>query len=235
MKGFRFKVEGYLANFRGSTSVTNQLSFHIPPKSAVLGMIAAMSGIIKPQTQYLPLRDLTFNGNKLFHETYDIKIGIKVTSNIQKTYDYVVFESGRKSGKNLRRMPTRIEWIVNPSYEFLVVTKDENWLEIFNQALEMEFFKVYLGNANAPASVTSKKLLEIDYIKPPEKIITEWTLPRDYIQTIYNDGTGRFITEKIYGQWFIIPIKSTISIESTKNLEEKQHWLKIENEYIPVF
>lgn len=178
-----FKVRGKLAHFRKYYANNTALSFSIPPRTSMMGLIAAIMGW--PRDTYY---------EKLSSE--NIHFGIRVMSPLKKTFHRLNFLSIKSIGDMAKRWSTdfrgeggRIQtpfeivsaWDIRRGeviYQIFIMAT-ESGAEVFN-ILKTQFlhgepvFNVTLGVANFTASVHDVELVTADK--------TTETLSEEYIQ-----------------------------------------------------
>ena len=152
MKLISFRISGAFAAFRDPSVTSNQTVYHIPSKSAVIGIIGAMIGVNRSDTL-----------NELYSEEYmelfkNTKIGIKFESEPKK----VIFFTNHRSLKEPKTKPFKTELLENPTYTIYVDINDDNYKKLFNALQKNEFvFTPYFGHAYCPASVCDVKQIEV--------------------------------------------------------------------------
>ncbi len=146
-----FELEGDFAAFRDPSVTTNQTVYTIPSKSALIGLIGALIGI-----------DRSNSNNELYSQDYlsllrHTSIGIKVKSTPQK----VAFFTNHRSLKENKIKPFKTELLIAPRYTIFVNSEDEITQKLLT-VLENRQFKYCptLGHAYCLARIPSHKIHE---------------------------------------------------------------------------
>lgn len=162
MKLHVIEVRGDEAHFRKHYTNMSPLSFFIPPRTAITGMLGAILGIDRSNLYE------TFSPSKCF-------IGIMAVSKFKSTVRTVNYlrDWTNTNGKSPTHNPTPIEYIQNPKYRIFVKhfndDIDSQLLEKF-KSCEM-VYPLFLGNNNCLASYSYEGTISSDIIQPPSD---EW-------------------------------------------------------------
>ncbi len=141
-----FEISGAFAAFRDPSVTSNQTVYHIPSKSAVIGILGAMIGITRPDN----LGELYSSGYKDFFKK--TKIGLRFESEPKK----VTMFTNHRSLKEHKTKPFKTELVENPRYTVYVITEEDS-LNKLSDALENNrfVFSPYLGHAYCPATISN--------------------------------------------------------------------------------
>ncbi len=113
-----FDVWGDYAHFRRFYTTTSPLTFPIPPRTALCGLIGAITGLEKENNEYLKY----FTLNKAF-------IGLRLINPLRKVRiaeNIIDTEKSPKSFYDIKRTRIRYEFIKNPKYRIYFYHTDEN-------------------------------------------------------------------------------------------------------------
>lgn len=139
-----FGIRGRHAVFKDPSSTSSMSVYYVPPKSAIVGIIGALVGIVRPN-------DLEDIYSKAYVDLFrEIRVGLKLETVPRKTSFY----SNRRSLKKSVTKPFKIEVTECPSYT--VYAAAGRYHERLLQAVKynMPAFPPYLGHVYCPA-VTS--------------------------------------------------------------------------------
>ncbi|MEJ5327162.1 MAG: CRISPR-associated protein Cas5 [Candidatus Bathyarchaeia archaeon] len=158
MQLISFAVEGDFAAFRDPSVTTNQTVSLIPPKSAVIGIIAAIIGVRRSHSIHANLYSPEYL--KLLGETH---VGIKLARIPSK----ITFHTNHRSLKEPKTKPFKTELMVSPSYIFYVASSDEVKTLLLTRLKEYNFvFSPTLGHAYCPARISDVKIFEVSEVEP---------------------------------------------------------------------
>lgn len=147
-----FDVWGGYAHFRKFYTTTSPLSFSIPPRTALCGLLGAIIGLEKENNQYLK------------HFTIDqLSIAIKIINPIKKTMvaqNLIDTKNALGPGMNLITQRTQInfEYIKSPKYRIYFAHKDEELFQKLKNNLR-EHKSVY-----TPVLGLSENIADFKYI-----------------------------------------------------------------------
>jgi len=113
-----FDVWGYYAHFRRFYTTTSPLTFPIPPRTALCGLIAAIIGKEKENNEYL--RYFTLN---------DASIGLRLLNPVKKVIiaeNLIDTEKSPKSFYNIKRTRIRFEFLKDQKYRIYFHHTDKN-------------------------------------------------------------------------------------------------------------
>ena len=173
-----FDVWGYYAHFRRFYTTTSPLTFPIPPRTALCGLIAAIIGKEKENNEYL--KYFTLN---------EASIGLRLLNPVKKvmiTENLIDTEKSPKSFYNIKRTRIRFEFLKDQKYRIYFHHTDEH---IYQQVKEnlinhKSIYTPCLGLSENIAnfefrgefkvkSKTSGKYVQINSVFPTEKIADE--------------------------------------------------------------
>ncbi|MBD3192485.1 MAG: type I-B CRISPR-associated protein Cas5 [Candidatus Heimdallarchaeota archaeon] len=159
-----FQLEGDFAHFRKPFSTTSPLSFSLPPKTAISGIISGIFGWEK-NSYYQKLRSPEF------------EISIVLKKPIKKIRLGLNLENTKKG--MIGRSPTRYEFLKNVGYEIFVKTTNRELLDglisslkekkfVYTPCLGLAMFlaKVKFTGSFSCSALTSDKKVEIDSVIP---------------------------------------------------------------------
>ncbi|MCS7109343.1 MAG: CRISPR-associated protein Cas5 [Candidatus Micrarchaeota archaeon] len=225
---YYLELEGWLAHFRQPTTLTTKLSYLLPPKSTAIGFLLAKVGYFKnvnyPSDIYMDLV------NK-------IKIAISMdVKRINKFIDYVLYYPSEFD----KLKPTNLEYIVRPKYKLIYfIPKDDKYLGEANslvkdRLLNKEFFKIYLGSNECPATVLKSKEVRVISKGNVDSIFTDFAVPikevvllpnsdvihASILTSVFNEKSGSQLKE----EEVFLPLK-----KCKFDLKEKKTIYSIEN------
>jgi CRISPR-associated protein Cas5h len=143
-----FSISGKFSAFKDPSITTNQTVYYLPSKTAIVGMLGAMTGIKRDS-----------ESNSFYSDEYlsfykRTKIGIKFSSNF--TPKKISYFTNHRQKKHYEMKPTKVELVENPQYEIYVISEGNEISEIKRRIKNNEFeFMPYLGHAYCPAIVSS--------------------------------------------------------------------------------
>jgi len=123
-----FDVWAEYAHFRKYYTTTSPLTFSVPPRTAICGLIGAIAGLSKAENEYLK-----------YFPFEEAKIGLRILSPIKKTIvaqNLIHTKNAKGAGMNLitQRTQIRFEFLKLPKYRiyFAYFGKNEKLLELKN-------------------------------------------------------------------------------------------------------
>jgi CRISPR-associated protein Cas5h len=160
-----FNVRADFAIFRDQSITTSHTTYIIPPKTTVVGLVAAILGID---------RENIFNSDtidSIYTKEYidlfkSVKIGIRV---LNKDISKINVFTNNISLKNAGGKPFKKELLVNPNYEIFILAKSEIVDNIRNHISKSEYkYMPFLGNAYCLAKLSNARLREFKDAKTIE-------------------------------------------------------------------
>lgn len=129
--------------FRDPTVTSGQSTYYVPSKSALVGLLGGILGIVRPD-------DLQDWYGQAYVELFDeIHIGLEVKTLPEKT----TFYSNRRSLKENKIKPFKMEVLVHPSY-VVYVSSDKHFRHLLDLlASNRPVFLPYLGQAYCLATL----------------------------------------------------------------------------------
>ncbi|MDI6730322.1 MAG: type I-B CRISPR-associated protein Cas5b [Candidatus Altarchaeum sp.] len=170
-----FDVWGDYAHFRRGYTTTSPLTFSIPPRTALCGLIGAILGLEKKDEEYL--RYFTLD---------QAKIGLKLLNNIKKVLiaeNLIHTKDAKGIGMNLieTRTQIRFEFLKDPKYRIYFWHSNN---EIYNQLKKnlIEHKSVYtpcFGLSENIANFNFVGEIDVEIKEPNEKILIYSVLPTE--------------------------------------------------------
>ncbi|CAD7774235.1 hypothetical protein FHEFKHOI_01531 [Candidatus Methanoperedenaceae archaeon GB50] len=176
-----FDVWGDYAHFRRFYTTTSPLTFTVPPRTALCGLIGAMIGLEKENNEYLKY----FTTDKAY-------IGLKLLTPVKKVIiaeNLIHTKNAKGIGMNLITERTQInfEFLKDPRYRVYFYHADK---EIYQQLKEnLEAHKsvytpclglsenianfAFVGEVEAKTNSSINEYVQIDSVLPSEKIVCE--------------------------------------------------------------
>ncbi|ODS41195.1 type I-B CRISPR-associated protein Cas5 [Candidatus Altiarchaeales archaeon WOR_SM1_SCG] len=191
-----FDVWGDYAHFRIGYTTTSPLTFSIPPRTALCGLIGAILGLEKENNEYL--KNFTLKkakiGLKLFKENPVKKV--TVSENLIDT------TTSPKSFYNIKRTRIRFEFLKDPRYRIYFLHSDSR---IYNQLKKnlMEHKSVYtpcLGISEHIANFDFVGEFDIDIKKTNDKIPIHSAIPTEKLRdkkSINFDSIGEYFSVRL--------------------------------------
>lgn len=219
MEILTFKIKGKLAHFRKYYANNTAFSFTLPPRTTIMGIVAAVMG--KPKDTYYE----DFSSEK-------IKFGIRVLSPLKKSFHRLNFLSikslgdmEKKFSSDFRGEDGRIQtpfevisaWNIGTgevAYQ-IFITNQESGNEIFDQIKShfLEKSTVYnltLGTANFTASISDIQLINassVKEVKSNDFILMNSAIPTHMVEELKFDkeefGSYNFVEEDMMPGEFI--------------------------------
>lgn len=192
-----FDIWGDYAHFRRFYTTTSPLTFPIPPRTALCGLIGAITGLEKENNAYLQLFtcDKAFIGLRLL---YPVK-KVMIAENLIHT------KNAKGIGMNLiaERCQIGFEFLKDPKYRIYFYHTDKNLYEkmknnlgchksvytpCFGLSENIANFK-FIGEFEIEANTTEEKYIQIHSILPSENIADE--------EGVNFDLTGEYISIRV--------------------------------------
>ncbi len=167
MKLISFRISGDFAAFRDPSVTTNQTVYHIPSKSAVVGILGAIIGVQRSNTL-----------NEIYGKQYlkffkSVKIGLKLESEPKK----VTFFTNHRSLKEAKTKPFKTEVVERPKYTIYVNADKENHAAISSALTKNEFmYPPYLGHAYCPAIISDFNEVDVGIVNDAEGKETQYVV-----------------------------------------------------------
>ncbi len=163
-----FNVSSRFAIFRKPYSTTSSLSYDFPPRTAIIGMIAAVIGL-----------DNSSGKARYFEELKDLKIALEILNPVMKKRTVFNNLNTKKSAPS-RHILTITEMLINPAYRIYVCYNNEK-VELLKKFLAKKesHYTPYLGVSNCIAKldlVGDSKIKEID---SKEEMIVSSVIPKN--------------------------------------------------------
>jgi len=236
IKGIAIDVSGYLASYRILGSITTQNTYSVPPRTALIGMAAAMVGVWRS-----PKEKRIFQRSRIYDEiNSDTKVALKVRmSNIHKYVDYVNYRNIKEKSKYGQVKPVSVEFITNPKYTIMYWSENKKVDKLLQLIKgKREFFKATLGNNEYPAVIESVREVEVSKLKK-DRILTEYVTDSSMITRIVSGEN--YIVEKLprkievdergkvklESREYIVPLNTKIEV----NLRDKHSVYKVGDGY----
>lgn len=191
------ETEGWLAQFRVHSTITTQLTHIVPPRSTVLGLFFAKLGLLKDYSKWP-----TEKYNE-YLEKEKVKIGIAYNrERVNKFIDYNLYYLGETKSN-----PTEVEYIVDPSYYFVLLYDDEDPL-LSKLEPDGEVFKTYLGINECPVVINKCEFVNYKEISK-DRVKTRFVIPKEIVDSIRpSEGNIRPNIEVETLPFFAPPINS---------------------------
>ena len=224
MKLISFRITGAFSAFRDPSITSNQVVYHIPSKSAVIGLLGSMIGIQRTN-------QLDEIYSKEYREFFkNTKIGIQLESKPKK----VMFFTNHRSLNKSTMKPFKIELVENPKYIIYVITDDVNSKKLIDALQKNEFvYSPYLGHTYCLASVSCFIQLDAQVIDSGDGEKTKCVIldesetydPSFKLTLNQLDGDSSFILERHIHHFF-----------NKGNFDGRvlKHWIPTENSEVEI-
>ncbi|BBJ28654.1 type I-B CRISPR-associated protein Cas5b [Athalassotoga saccharophila] len=161
-----FEVSSRFGVFRKPYTTTSSLTYDFPPRTAIIGMIAAVLGWGNDdQNHYI----------SFFKE---FKVAVKILKPIQKKS--TTFKNlNTKQNAPSPNILTLTEMIYNPSYKLYISWEESKLLTLKNKIINREsFYTPYLGTASNIAKIEYIGDFPIQWVKPQTEVIVSSVVPK---------------------------------------------------------
>jgi CRISPR-associated protein Cas5h len=170
MKVLVFDIWGEYAHFKKIYATTSALTYAIPTKPTIYGIIGALIGLDKEDNIYLK----SFADKKCL-------VGISILKPLifQRLGINLKAELGRKKEGSPPK-PTMMEFVHRPKYRLFITHKDEEIYEKLKKNLEnhSSFYTLTLGLANLLASFKYHGEFTTEGVQPNSTIAIHSVIPR---------------------------------------------------------
>ncbi len=172
-----FDVWGDYAHFRRGYTTTSPLTFSIPPRTALCGLVGAILGLEKEDNEYL----------KYF--TLDkAKIGLKLLNPVKKTQiaeNLIHTKDAKGIGMNMIKTRTQIrfEFLKDPRYRIYFWHSDNEIYEHLKNNL-IEHKSVYTPCFGLSENIANFKFvgeINVEIKEPNEKVLIHSVLPAEKV------------------------------------------------------
>ena len=174
-----FDVWAEYAHFRKFYTTTSPLTFSVPPRTAVCGLIGAITGLSKEENDYL--KYFPFEG---------AKIGLRILNPIKKTIvaqNLIHTKNAKGPGMNLitQRTQIRFEFLKSPKYRIYFAYTGENGNLLNLKQLLSEHKSVYtpvLGLSENIANFEFIGEFEIEHLHSNDFIAVNSVIPLGQVE-----------------------------------------------------
>lgn len=155
MKGILLNIKGNWAQFKKPETNNNPLSYDLITKTALIGMIGAVTGKDREQMRELfPVL------------SEDLKYGVKINNEVKKQSWGFTF---RQVGNMWEKNPKQMEFIKNPDYDVIIALNNHRSESVFTEFATYckegkACYQPILGLHNCPAEIYFKEEGEIEFI-----------------------------------------------------------------------
>ena len=185
-----FELWGNYAHFRTFYTTSSPLSFAIPPRTAVAGLLGAILGLADEYTEiFAP--DKSLIGIEVAAPIKKIRMGEKI---INTKGDYWI---PIKRGSHEPRSPIRREFVKDPRYRIYVQHKDQEIMAKLQNMLNAHktVFTPYLGISECIASFKFRGVLEVQNLQSEQKLPIKTVIPSELL---FSDEAIEFEAGKQY-------------------------------------
>jgi len=191
-----FDVWGDYAHFRRGYTTTSPLTFSIPPRTALCGLIGAILGLEKESNEYLKHFVL-----------YQAKIGLKLLNPVKKVQiaeNLIHTKDAKGIGMNLikRRTQIRFEFLKDPKYRIYFWHSNNKIYDQFKKNL-IEHKSVYtpcFGLSQNIANFNFVGEMDAEIKEPHKKILIHSVLPTEKVtdkEGINFDYSGEYFSLRL--------------------------------------
>ncbi|TYB30543.1 MAG: type I-B CRISPR-associated protein Cas5 [Candidatus Mcinerneyibacterium aminivorans] len=215
-----FKVFGDWGHFKIPYTTTSPLSFPIPPKTTVTGMLGAILGLGKNEyLKYFSKRNYKL-GIIINNPVKKIRIGQNLINTKTEKTKYF----GRMKADKSARTQLNIEYLKNPSYTFIIKSEYSDFYNDLKKKLSNgeTVYTLYLGISECIANYDYVGEFKGNKIKNENPVYIDSVLPVNKINNkeIYNIVDDKLELNKVH-----LPVKFNENrelIKSNNFLIEKQ-------------
>jgi len=174
-----FKLRGEYAQFRKFFTNMSPLSFSIPPRTALTGILGAIIGIPKEENPETYSLSDCFIGLKLLKEVKKMKIAINYLKTTSKSH-FHSFEDHK---------PTNVEFLKDVEYRLYFAHNNRDIYERTKTMLEnhSSYYTVSLGISGCLANIRYEGEYELVKTKAKDKILMDSIVPYEQIEEIEYD------------------------------------------------
>ncbi|MCX7969391.1 MAG: CRISPR-associated protein Cas5 [Armatimonadetes bacterium] len=140
----------YFACFRKPASTSVMLTYHVPPFTTVIGMIANALGISRPEY----LEGIKWLQNKLWLNLRPLTPIFRPSRELAKILKLVGEERKERRPTSFPSSPMHKYFLLRPSYRFFVASKDDEAIDKIVNALRCPERPLYLGQSDDMVVVT---------------------------------------------------------------------------------
>ncbi len=208
MKIITFDLEGFMAHFRKFYTNSSSLSYQIPPRTVILGIVGGILGYSYEKAV-----------EKLRNSYISVKINLPLRSIIQ-TVNYLFIKRGAGKTDEFRGFRERTQIPV----EFLMPLKEKLSYRIFfyhqNESILNELFELlsnkkykyppYLGITECIGWIENAKILDFEFKNTPQKLEISTAIPLRKLNDIELKGGNKIFKD-------IMPV----SLDKERNLKER--------------
>ncbi len=160
-----FDISSKFAMFRKPYTTTSSLTYDFPPRTAIVGMIAAILGWGNQENHYLPFFD-NFN------------VAVEILNPIQKRMMTFKNLNTKKSASSANIL-TITEMLYKPSYRLYISWENSKMSVLKNNVANKEsFYTPYLGTASNIAKIDYVGDFSFEWVKPETDIIISSVVPK---------------------------------------------------------
>lgn len=152
MNVLSFRLSGQFAAFRDPSVTSNQIVYHVPSKSAVIGLLGAIIGVQRDDNSLGSAYGSNYTD--LFSKTM---IGMRYEYEARK----ITYYTNHRSFENETMKPFKKELLENPRYRIFVLIDNEleEFKKLKTSIFENRFvYSPYLGHTYCPAVISDPKL-----------------------------------------------------------------------------
>ena len=159
-----FDITGTFASFKDPSVTTNQMVYYIPSKTAIIGILGAMTGIERSNTLG-PAYEQPFID--FFSK---IKVGLRLENNPKK----ITYFTNHRSLKADKTKPVKKEILENPQYHLFVKSSDDILDDLEKRISKNNFvYSPYLGHSYCPAKISGLQVHDCEIVKDISRIKTD--------------------------------------------------------------
>lgn len=217
-----FNLRADFAIFRDQSITTSHATYIIPPKTTIVGLIAAILGVERKNTFKSNTIDTIYT-EKYINLLKSIKIGIRV---LNKDISKINLFTNNISLKKAGGKPFKKELLVNPNYEIFILAETSLLEEIKNHISKAEYkYTPFLGNAYCLAKLNNARLLRFNYVITPAGKVTSTVII----------GRGNFILRPIsQSNSNTVAIENHLHFTPPDRRETVNFWIPLGNNKIKI-
>ena len=188
MELINFKLSGRFAHFLRAEASASALSYPVPPRTVILGIVGAILGLSKDEPQItLEPANIALSGKLPKTYWHRIKLRKDPPALLPR-----VIKRGQKADKTTAPEKATLilqEWLFEPSYTVSVSIPEPQHTDLKNRIIKRKWhFSPSLG--------LSEMIADIEYLSSNECML----LPKGVydVQSVFQQGEGILETEKIF-------------------------------------
>lgn len=192
---FAFKIWAKFASFKDPLGISQNITYQIPPKTSVSGMLACILGIEKylEEDKFQEFEYSIINQNQIIKKTFsqnyinDYTKKVKKHINNIKKRNFMSFANGLRDSKSPQK-PINRELLINPQYIIFIKNFKYEKEIIFNLKERISKFSFYLGNSEFAGNFLFLNICEFKKQHFEEVFIDSFVEDKNIENIIFNEN-----------------------------------------------